>query len=558
MGVLTQPANAGDSLPSPTLRWTRDLGSEVKSIYSSTGPYLFVATADTLYALDKDSGSLVWRQHNRASSNFTASPFIKSNRVFIPDKTPFPSRENMSYLSKDSHGFGYTVVNSADGLPIWSTAQLGDAVALGCYISPDSSLCLFFMSDGGDSPWMSVLDLQTGRLVWERHDCPGDAKPELYRNRFGYTTVQSNPEPLYDTDSTFITFFSKNLLEKRYIHSGELVWQCKVGKKYEPTGQQHPGQMILSLDKKTLYVPCRTSLWAVRTQDGVLAWPEPIELQGEVTQVEDFAEGVLVRCRLRDHDSAARRLITLLNHETGKREWQNDFTWLHKTRVSNFVVVGDVIYVWSDDNLFRLGVIDGKSEVLTKVVIKGSGLNVLLTARDDGLLLLDAQNASLINYDGVKQFSTYHQPPHKEALEDWTQLAAVVAAVAGGGLANVSMGLPWDQSIGSSVVCGLFSSETQTFSRTHWDPEFIYMAADKIKMPSLTEQVSDSARYHWTKTKSGIVKVDLRTGQTFAALPLGDNSPMYVISPEKDLLFYIVRDNKVKNRDRCVVAAYAM
>jgi outer membrane protein assembly factor BamB len=560
MWVIALPKTgvSEDTLPTNKPIWTHEFRLVVRSVRSLEGPLVVATTLDTLFALDKITGEIVWRRAAYTTSNFNFSPVPGSNLALVSESRPYPLIEGKEYRASLYRGLRVTVLDLNSGLPLWSTDSLGDLVSLASIVFEEKGLCLLVLTDGGDKPWFTAVDLRTGNVTWERRSAFDDTDPELHRESDGFTTLQANPSPILDTDSTFIVFFTKNTVQKWDIRTGQLLWNRRVDDRSEEDKEWVHASMALSRDRQTVFVPCKRRLWALRTEDGTPAWPEPRELRGMIAQIQDLPDGTLVRCRRWKRGIAQAPCITLLDHETGRRVWKREFLDLSEYTVSDFVTFGDACYIWSENRIYRLGLQNGESSVLTDAaVVKGTETAVALFAREDGLLLLENQNAMHFRYDGEVTYRAYYQRPGCSDLEILL-MAAVNLGV--GAMVNNAMGHSWYDN--SFLACsGLPNSSGTDTGSSFMDEDYMYMtvkkagASQKVERKTITNR--DKTITVDVGQKSGIVKVDLRTGKTVSELALDDDMPLYEVAPDDGLLFYVVRDRKITRMNHLRLEAYA-
>ncbi len=503
-----------------TVAWTHEFDYEVKSIVSGPEGRLLVRSANYLYCLNKAKGELIW----------------KSGALAAVDPVPVPDKPVILLCDRRIRA-----IDSHTGEFLWTSKDVGPYAAAGQFYLPEMGGLLMCV-EGRSTRWMLLVDVVTGELIWENRDFFKDRKPAMFRDQYDRYVINGNQPPLFDSDTTFLTFMTKNHLRKWDWRTGGLLWETKLDSKEAPAPAVGYARMVLSHDGQSVYVPCKKRVWAVSTADGSILWDKPPDLKSVAMQVEEVPQGVLVRGGRQEKAVAQRPMITLLDRSSGRKVWNRDFLDLAERRSSPFVVHGDRALIWSENQLLSISLQTGAAETIVKVDFKASETPDLIVANDSGLLLASQQNAALVSYDGDVLFHTYHRGPGPSGLERFVY-------------ALFNAGRPRFAGQAESYF-------TKEFGNTQYASDFVYMTIKKTGPEQSTIRTgypgtNSRRRRIGPKPRPGIVKVDLRTGETVGELPLDDEEPIYAIDPARSILFYAAKDDD-DDLNRRVVRAYRL
>lgn len=515
--------------------WTHEFDKEVKSIISLPDGSLLVKSGPNLICLNKITGDIVWKSETLSKVDPIA--ILDTPVLLLCD-------HNIRAISRQT------------GAKIWSSREIGSFSLAGQFYLPEIRALLICAEETGIH-WMLMVEIETGALVWENRDFFGDRKPSLFMDSDGRKLINGNQPPLFDSDTTFLTFMNKNHLRKWSAKTGALIWETKLDARQAPALARQYAPLVLSEDGTTVYVPCKKRVQAVRVADGSVLWNKPTSLKGIPMQITELREGILVKGGRQKKASSQAPFITLLNKETGKRVWKRDFTRLNLFSSSNVAMRNDLAYVWSENHIYEIELPTGDYRTLASVKFKGGDTLAVILPTDTGLMMRGRQNILCVGYDGNMLFHTYHQATGPSG---WDRFMVGMAQMAGAALGNYLVGAPLLENIGWTAHPQGAYYHTD-FSNTKTAPRFTYMVTEKAGPPLQTndsEHLGSRARRARSnpKQRPGIVKVDLNTGKTVAELTLDDKLPMYDVDAKLSLLFYVVKDRNDKDKSLRTVAAY--
>lgn len=382
---------------------------------------LLLGNRDSLVAIDQTTGQAMWARTDLGGLNKEyLDPVQKDVLILNVPRTGAPTLR---------------AVDLRDGRDRWSKP----GVSLGHWLVPSKQALLVWHWRPGDSVnekefggRMVLIRLEDGQVLWEepaffsKWPADRDETGNLWR-------VQA---PLFDSDSTMITFMAGMGIRRWHVGTGKMLWAAEL----KLTGAMSPyyGYAPMAMDSaaKTVFVPTGLGLASVSLDNGAIAFRE--KLEGIPRQLQMLPGGLLMRAgsetvapvrraastrtqrflasAIAANQSAPKPIngddfLVLLDPASGKKRWGKEFK-LHP-KSTNFVVRGDKAYIASGDRLFSVVLATGEGEQLAKLpdFKNDDDAPAELVQTDAGLILRGQTNVMFVDYDGKLVHHTSFKRP---------------------------------------------------------------------------------------------------------------------------------------------------
>ena len=429
--------------------WSVTLQDDIEWQRLAPTGHLLVSTRGSLLSLDPETGEVLWEREDLR--RLTGGEYESGMAGFIP-YTPYVIVRKFAGADKtvkhSNMPYYINLVNVATGEDLWTTETLELKEHYGYFLLPEVGGMLIHAKDQDGTKTVFLLQVQSGTILWENAEFFAGGDPFISQegNRH-LQTIARNQRPLFDSDSTMITFMSKRAIKKFNARTGELIWETAVDAKQVPARAYGYAPMLLTEDADIVYAPIDETVSAVSTADGSVIWEEGPELGEKVRYMQLTPGGLLVRAGsimnlldpatgqpLWEKDYEERvaqssltpqglvirgnKRITVLDLATGQSIWEDEFKKLKENKSTNFVIKDDKITVYSDKKLYVINLPDGEYTELAKdLKFEDGEVPRVLQLRDDGYFLRSSNNLMLVSFSGEQVFHTYHKKPGLSLLE---------------------------------------------------------------------------------------------------------------------------------------------
>jgi len=518
IGLACGAARAGEDA-----LWTREFDRAVEWQKLSDAGYLVVGTKEALFGLDPATGETVWQ----------LDQFKKMPEDFL-EMLPGTQFGVITYKG-GLLGFGTTtyLVDMIDGRILWDTSGIELANCSGQFFMPSLGGLLLFGVNKGGAPVACLVELASGRRLWEQEKFFGKAVPPMFSisdEKKLRMAVMGNQEPLPLPGGDFLELTSAAGLRRVRGADGAIVWTSPLKIKTVPAPRSGYAPLTLSADGATVYVPHERFLHAVRVADGALLWEKPEKLRGGVQQIEVTPAGVVCKGGWAGGIKKPKDFITVLDPATGVERWKKPFKDLDNA--TTFAVREGRIVLYADRTLFSIGIADGDVRELADKIKLGDGeLPTALELRDEGYLLRGSQNLLLFDFDGREVYHAYHKAPQASLLAKVASTAAIMAVNA----ASAANAYSQAQATGRDQRYSLITSNPvmgERFKETVNSRHYVYMLA-----------VVGGGTH---RSGAGVVRVDKRTGAEAGSIVLGTKEPNYELDEIGGRLFFMPDDKVIR------------
>jgi outer membrane protein assembly factor BamB len=528
--LVFQGGQAADLLPDPV--WKVMVEEKVAWQKFTPDDKLIVETEKDLMCLEKETGRLLWTIKNLSDIhddyfNFIpGKPYAIAEQLIIVEKRD----ERTSALTRHGHCILH-LVDYGKGSVIWTSRDLGLFSCQGSFLLQPLNAIMIYGRDEQDNDMMQVVDLATGNVLWRNENFFAEEKPESFSMIVTNGTekiINGNQLPLFDSETTFITYMSKKYVYKWNAETGESIWKSEIYPYKPPVLIEGYMSMTLSPDRQIVFVPCRDYLFALRTSDGSWLWDKPVKLRGIPRQVNFIDKGMVVWGESDNEGKNGKPYIILLDPQTGQPLWKEPFKKLKDGLTTNFILEGDRLKVYSDKKIYDVNVEDGSFVEFAKdLKFDGKETPAYMKPTTEGYYLLSSQNLMLVDKQGQMVFHTFSKAPGVSSL---LKLATIVGSIAG-------------YTLGYYMVAGALPTYAPVnyrfprFKASVITDNYMYMLTE-IK-PTLEEMgKKEQYGHNQTFSKPAIVKVNNRTGEIIGRLFLQDKTPIYDIDNSESKLFY--------------------
>ena len=379
---------------------------------------LMVGTRDSLKGLDPSTGQAVWARADLGGLVKESVDLQLNDAVLLN----VPKKE----------GPTLRVIGVRDGKDRWSMPGL----SLGHWVVPARQALLVWLWRPGDRMTekefggrMMLVRLDDGKVLWEDPAFFAAPWPADRDDTGNLWRVQG---PVFDSDSTMLTFMSPMGVRRWHTGTGQKLWatELKLSGAASPFFGYAP--MLVDTAARRVLVPTGLGYAGVALADGAIG--TRARTRGIPRQIAFVSGGLLMRTgsetvpRVRKHASTmAQRFlaaatedkpvairgdnsIVLLDQATGEKKWKNEFRF--GDPVSNFVVRDEKVYLWADNRLFALTLAPGEEQLLAKLPgFKDDDVPQEMVPTDAGLLLRGETNVMLVDWSGKLVHHTAFRRP---------------------------------------------------------------------------------------------------------------------------------------------------
>lgn len=239
------------------IKWTTQLKHGLVSGPSVADGYIAVGTNNSsLVLLNQDSGKQLWL--TRVSGEILSPPKITHKKVIAK--------------TIDGKVFAF---NAADGKQLWMSEHGSPSLVLKASSSPVvmGNLVLIGFSDGK----MDAVDINTGRLVWQRSIAYASGSSDVER------LVDIVADPIIENNVVYLASY-QGYIGALSLSDGQFIWR-KPGSVYK--------NMLLSAN--TLYVSdSHDVLWSINKQNGKVNWKQKLLKARGLTEPTLIANNLVV------------------------------------------------------------------------------------------------------------------------------------------------------------------------------------------------------------------------------------------------------------------------
>lgn len=509
--------------------WQRDAGEKLTYFRLVDDTLLLTGTESGLECRNASDGGALWSSPVVDSVRGWSAGHIKGT----PNLLMLRSQSRTIRASK-FHGGGLitvrnnelTVMNVHKGRALWSSAPTGIHSVVGYYPTPDSTKLILITADTARTRSIRCVDFQTDELIWVNDSAYLEKGPELIREAELDSLTLGQQQPIFDSDSTMITFIAKGIVRKWNWLTGAVIWESELRRK--ELAPLSLGFMPMQLDKDgtRLYVPANKYLFCLDSQTGDVLWESP-KMYGHVYQMERTRHGLLVRGGYFKSDKGGYKdYMILLDPETGGYRWDKQLTKFKTPRTSNFVTFGDEAYIYSDRKLYEVSIQDGAyAQIADKMDVRG---NIRLYKYGHLIRLISGETVAIMSKDATMVFNSTHELPKSGGF--WSTLGTIVA------------------------IAAVIAVAAQAGSGAYGDGGgFVYVPPVSYGLTRYSELAvaSDSSICMVTDVKSGsekgpgIVRVRFSDGEILGSALIGDKSPDYTFSESLSMLYVVEDDSKI-------------
>jgi outer membrane protein assembly factor BamB len=336
-----EPVATGD-FP-PTAVWMISADTQVVTSPIILGYRLFVRTKESVYALDVQDGTVIWRTASPGVSPLSVEPLITDNIVFVPEKD--------SRISAFDIETGDLLWRSAEidfklGSPALSEIE-SIAVDDRCvYVARYDWNLICYSLDTGEEIWNVRVPNRSSLFLAAGQDMVflgADHYVRAYYKDDGQLLWENEYDNLvgpilFDNGTLYVTFDNSSLIALN-SESGQMIWSQQL----DPASERLINA-IASIDGR-LYVGSN-KLYSVSEGDGTIIW-ESSDLGYLETPVklED-------RIYVRNIYTTLHALDIISSQETGQLHIQFNTTQKHEPHRSPLAVDDLLIVPFGDNRIF--------------------------------------------------------------------------------------------------------------------------------------------------------------------------------------------------------------
>ena len=508
--------------------WKANFDSGIKWQKLAETGHLIVCTDKALVALDPVNGSEVWRNDELGD--------LKDEQFDIVGGTQF------ALISKSKGVFGTKTrlifMDLSSGKELWNTDSLGITSSSGHFTLLQVGGILIYgaLGSNANDRQMILIDLPTGALRWTNKELfKKKFKPELIPVSKTKVSVDGNQNPMFDSPETMILYISGDGIVKVNSTTGAQIWAVEVKSKRAPALSYGFASMFLSDDQSILYTPTDKTVYAIKTSDGSHVWAKPPQLKGIVNQMEMTSAGMLIRTGA-DSEGKGNESITLIDVSTGVPKWKKEFDKLKQS--TNYQLVGDKIYVCSDEKLYAINLADGVFEQVAKdVKMDGGEIASSMTAMSGDLLFSSSQNLLLVDVAGKQKWHSFHKAPGSSLFAKIASTAVLTAINAGSAMQGYSNAMANAQRSASGQGSASYSLIT---SNPYMSKRYKATRVGANYQTILTN-INDGE-----EKGPGLVKVSKTTGQAEKKIVLGTKDAEYQVDEYDSRLYFLAGDKEIQ------------
>ncbi len=424
--------------------WQHETAEDITYLRLLDDSLILTGTKSGIECLNSSKGYVLWRT--------TVEDSAMGWRIGHINETPYllmlRSRGKVLRASR-FRGGGQTmlmsnslkVMNIHTGAVLWDSKSTDIYSIVGYYPTPDSTKLILITVDSSRARSMRCIDFQAKEQLWEINPVNSMQGFELTYLPSLDSLSLGQQQPVFDTDSTMITFFTKGLVRKWNWLTGAVIWETKLHD--EELARLSKGHMQMRLNSKGtgLFVPMLDRLIFVDKQTGEILWESP-EMKGIVSQVEETQYGLLVEgAHFKSNRRRHRDYMILIDPETGEFKWKKQITKFKTSRTSNFVTFDDLAYIYSDRRMYEISIPTGSyREIGEKLDVSG---NIRLSKVDNQIQLNSGETVALVDTDATVVFNSTYKPLGSGGGLFSTIRTIVSVAVVASAIAQVGSGSDW-------------------------------------------------------------------------------------------------------------------
>ena len=510
----------------PEQLWKSTFGHPIQWLKVAPTGQLLAGTKKSLLGIDPANGEVLWQRDDLKGLIDWQRTEKTCCESWLEEFVPFTPYAVLRIFSGANKTFKHSglpdylkLINVLDGQDMWTTQTMGLKHQYGYFFLPEIGGMLIYAKDKKKKKTVVAVEIATGTVLWKNRNFFKKRNPVMFPDG-----IVGNQEPLFDTEETMITFMNKKAIRKFNAATGELIWETEVKAKEVSAPRNGYAPMILGENRETLYAACvKKSLFkwygiicAIRTSDGKMIWKKPVKFKGGVTQMQQAANGLIVKGVPIDEEGLPKTdkkpFFALLDPVSGKVLWKKEYTVL--TGGSDFVVRDNDILVYAKGKLLTVNLLDGMLfEIGKDLKFKGKETPAFIDIRDDGIFLQSSNNLMLVSLMGEKVYHAYHEAP---GFSWWEKLAGLAGSMAAASY------LKTDDISGAT--------------------DFIFAARFKATINLETYTYMLARIETGKKKKVGLVKVNKNDGTVENQIILGTRRPTYSVDEYESLLF--LKSNK--------------
>jgi len=530
--------------------WTVPFDCPVRFLITTPENTLLAFTDSGACAIETETGRPLWRRTDFEGDIWTycglvpASPYAVVCYGDIVSGTSGRRGDHAAVLSDPSalsvirnHLF---VIDYFTGATMWDARSVGVTSSMGHFHMPTAGALMLYGRNEAAEDAMMAVTYMNGEVLWKNGlFFPPGEDPPLISQPNGVKTLLGNQPPLFDTDSTMITFMDKHAIRKWNTITGELIWRTPLEAGAVPPICSWFAPMVLDSARGVFYAPCDETLLSINLSDGGITWTTKPRLKGRIHQIFLTPAGILVKGGGDQSGYGGMPFLTLLNPETGAQVWAAPFRQLYSQ--TNVVLQSDKIIAYGNNRLYEVSLLDGSfRELAQNIDFHGGESPQALDLTDEGYVLMASQNLVLIDTSGHTIYRTYFKMPGRDeiGIDDfllsvlWGGL--VMGPLITGIMATANQapsGYPRYQELST----GLPRLGTTTFARNN-----IYMLAD---VEDFVIDFQRSKRHH--DKGPGLVKLPKVWGDASNDVILKDLKPVYTVNAAEDRLFVALNGKRL-------------
>ncbi|HEY6186714.1 MAG TPA: PQQ-binding-like beta-propeller repeat protein [Pyrinomonadaceae bacterium] len=456
--------------------WSTKLDGRVLFYQATELGVLVVATERSLYAVDGESGDILWRRKNLRLDETDIAPVPGTDLVLLSlergDKTRMEATDLLT------------------GETIWQSEKARGAVMQMAVDTEAGLLAVVLVRDARDEraregfkrkPVAHVFDLGSGRELWKRElESEVEMMPVAWseKDKTSYTLDNYRP-PVFLDNRLYLFYEGVTSLDMR---TGKERQREKFRVNEEGLARTEADPV---LDERYIYTTGRGHVRAVSRRTGEEVWEaKDLGLTPEMVLVRDH---LYVRTggqftRLQDGETVERGPygVSAIDTASGKILWR--YKGADKG-ITNLAMPDDSTIIIADrDDLIFLDAQTGKRRAKSSHHVERAAF-VLINERGEGVVGGRDEIAGFDLTSGREKWRARHEPPGRGLLRTLGAIAARAASLYfryGGAATTAFRGVQLARSI-------------STLSTLRWSG-----LASRVAMPNLTTLATDQARDYVT------------------------------------------------------------
>jgi outer membrane protein assembly factor BamB len=405
------------SLPVVGQAWSAKLDKDVRFYQPTDMGVLIVGTEKSLYALDGDSGEVLWRR--------------KDTTLSETDVAPVPGTDLLLLSFEKGEKTRLEATDILTGDTIWRSEKIKGAV-MQVAVEPNANLLAIVMAkDAKDRPregfkrrpLLHVLDLASGDEVWKQELGEVEMMPTRWPEDSGK-----------DVEYTFDNYYPPAFVDGRLylFFEGVTSFDARSGKqRLREKYRVNEGGLALTeaepvFASELIFTSGRGHVRAISRRDGDTVWEaKDLGVTPEMILVRDT---LYVRTggqftRLKDGDTVDRGSygVSAIDARTGKVIWR--YKGADKG-ISNFVIPGPNTIALADrDDLIFVDATSGKRTMKVSHRIERASFG-LLNERGDVVIGGQSEIAGFDSRTGREVWRAKHNPPGRGFFRTVAAIAA--------------------------------------------------------------------------------------------------------------------------------------